>query len=80
MSKAVSILKGIFQIGKEGSTDLTEILDAQAECNGGFHSCYQGLISKDLETGVRHIGYFYGGVWTTKTLAAFKSEGPAPVG
>lgn len=78
MKQKVSILKGIFKIGKEQSNDLGEILDAQANCCAGVSCCEQVLILKDHETQERMVGYFYGGVWTTKTLAAFKAEGPVP--
>lgn len=80
-NKAVSLLKGIFKIGKKGSNDLGDILDAHAECCAGVHCCYQGVILKDHTpgstkgTGVRYIGYFLNGVWTTKTLADFKANG-----
>lgn len=50
MKQKVSILKGIFKIGKEQSNDLGEILDAQANCCAGVSCCEQVLILKDHET------------------------------
>lgn len=78
MKQKVSILKGIFKIGKEQSNNLGEILDAHAECCAGVSCCKQVLILKDLSTGERMVGYFYEGVWVTKTLADFTANGPVP--
>jgi hypothetical protein len=81
MSKErVSILKGIFKIGKQQSNNLGDILDAHSECCAGVNCCKQVLILKDLNTNERMVGYFYDGVWTTKTLADFTADGPAPPG
>ena len=71
----VSTLKGIFKIGKEGTNDLGDVLDAQAECCAGVSCCKQVLILKDQVTKVQYVGYFKSGVWTTKTFADFKANG-----
>lgn len=69
------MISGLFKIGKEGTNDLGKVLDAQAECCAGVSCCHQILIMKDQVTGVQYAGYWKSGVWTTKTLEAFKADG-----
>ena len=69
------MIHGLFKIGTKGTNNLGEVLDAHAECCAGVSCCRQVLIMKDQVTGVQYVGYWKSGVWTTKTFAAFKSDG-----
>lgn len=69
------MISGLFKIGTKGTRDFREVLDAHAECCAGVSCCRQVLIMKDQVTGVQYVGYWKSGVWTTKTLAAFNSDG-----
>lgn len=69
------MISGLFKIGTKGTNNLGEVLDAHAECCAGVSCCRQVLIMKDQVTGVQYVGYWKSGVWTTKTFAAFKSDG-----
>ena len=75
MANIISVLRGIFKIDGEGSNDLQKILDAHSECCAGVNCCKQVLIMKDQDTNVQYVGYFKSGVWTTKTLADFNTNG-----
>ena len=57
--------------------NLTELQrkNLEVNCNCGVDCCKGIMVLPDAVTGVSYVGYFKNGVWTTKTLESFNTNG-----